>query len=284
MSSSGVAISRNSHALLQEGVDAKSMNRDDPLVSVVTASFEALEGLKTTVESVRTQTCRDVEHIVIDGGSRDGTRQWLERQDDLAWLSEPDGGIADALNKGVAMARGRYLLVLQAEDAFLNETSLAMAVPHLTGDADIVSFDVLFERAAGPIRYRSNGWTRKTNFKMTIPHQGAFCQRRLFERIGTFDPTIRVAMDYDFFLRAHRAGARVETVAEVLARMPDTGISSQLDWPSLSRRFAEERRIHRAHCRGPAMRAIYAVYWPLYLAYRRGRHGIQALLSGKERA
>lgn len=260
------------------------MSRRDPLVSVVTASFEALDGLRTTVESVRTQTCRDVEHIVIDGGSRDGTRQWLEKQDDLAWLSEPDDGIADALNKGVAMARGRYLLVLQAEDAFLNETSLAMAVSHLTGYADIVSFDVLFERDAGPIRFRSSGWTKKTNFKMTTPHQGAFCHRRLFERIGSFDPTICVAMDYDFFLRAHRAGARVETVAEVLARMPDTGISSQRDWPSLSKRFAEERRIHRAHCAGSALRMIYVVYWPLYLAYRWVKYRLENIRSGADRA
>ena len=260
------------------------MNRGDPLVSVVTASFEAIDGLKMTVESVRTQTCRDVEHIVIDGGSRDGTRQWLERQDDLTWLSEPDDGIADALNKGVAMARGRYLLVLQAEDAFLTETSLAMAVPHLTGDADIVSFDVLFERCTAAVRYRSYGWTKKINFKTTIPHQGAFCRRRLFQRIGAFDPGIRVAMDYDFFLRAYRNDACIKTVPEVLARMPDTGVSSQLNWPSLSQRFAEERRIHRAHCTGSVMRAIYTVYWPLYSAYRRGKHGLETIMLGADRA
>ena len=245
-----------------------------PLVSVVTASFEALDGLKATVESVRAQGFAGVEHVVVDGGSRDGTREWLEASPDLVWVSEPDDGIADALNKGVTMARGDWILVLQAEDTFVDAGALARAAPHLDGDAEIVSFDVLFEGGAASLRHRSRGLTGKTNFKTTIPHQGAFCHRRLYERIGAFDPAMRVAMDYDFFLRAHRAGARVRLVPEILARMPDTGVSSRRDWPSLAHRFSEERRIHRAHCPGPAMRALYAAYWPAYLAYRRGRHAL----------
>ena len=246
------------------------MTGTTPLVSVVTASFNALDGLKATAESVRSQTFRDVEHVIADGGSWDGTTEWLGETDDLVWSSAPDKGIADALNKGLAMSRGRYVLVLQAEDTFLTETSLAMAAPMLDGDTDIVSFDVLFDGET-PTRRRSRGLTIATNFKTTIPHQGAFCHRRLYERIGGFDQGIRVAMDYDFFVRALRAGATTKVVPKILSRMPDTGISSQKDWPSLSHRFSEERRIHRTQCPGPAMRAVYAVYWPAYLAYRRGR-------------
>ena len=90
-------------------------------------------------------------------------------------------------------------------------------------------------------------------------------------RIGAFDTGFRIAMDYEFFRRAGRAGAGFRRVPEVLAHMPDTGVSSQLDWPALTARFAEERRVHLRHCPGPAMRAVYAAYWPAYLVYRRVR-------------
>ena len=241
-----------------------------PLVSIVTATYNALPGLRRTVESVACQTMRDFEHIIIDGGSTDGTREYLEgRGASVRWVSEPDEGIADALNKGVALARGTYVLVLQADDEFMDSESLARAASYLDGETDIVSFDVSFEMPTGSRRYRSRGLNFRTNFKTTIPHQGAFCRRKLFERIGNFDETFRIGMDYEFFLRAYRSCATVRRVPHMLSRMADTGVSSQRDWLSLAGRFAEERRVHLTHCHGAAMLLVYAAYWPVYLLYRR---------------
>ena len=243
-----------------------------PAVSVVTAAWNALEGLKATAASVAEQSCQDVEHIIVDGGSTDGTREWLEELGGrVRWISEPDDGIADALNKAMAMARGEYVLVLHAEDTLLDRNSLARALPHLSGGEDIVSFDVMFETAAGERRLVSRGLSSALAFKTTIPHQGAFCRRDLFERLGPFDTSFRIAMDYEFFLRARRAKATERLVPEVLSRMPDTGVSSRLDWPSLRHRFAEFRRAQAKHFASPGMRAVYAAYWPLYLTYRRMR-------------
>ena len=78
-------------------------------------------------------------------------------------------------------------------------------------------------------------------------------------------------MDYEFFLRAVQRGASVEYVPETLSVMRDTGISSRQDWPTLRRRFAEERRIHRQRCRSAGMALVYRLYWSLYLPYRRAR-------------
>jgi GT2 family glycosyltransferase len=108
-------------------------------------------------------------------------------------------------------------------------------------------------------------------FKTQFFHQGARCPRDLFERVGGVDRRYTIAMDYEFFLRAVRRGASVERVSEVLAVMRDTGISSRRDWPTLSRRFAEERAIHRQHCPGPATALVYRAYWGLYLPYRQAR-------------
>lgn len=272
-----VKATQNGSFAAMEGRDTGSA----PLISIVTATFNSLPALRRTVESVATQTFRDVEHVIVDGASRDGTLTYLEGLGcRVRWISEPDSGIADALNKGVAMTRGTYVLVLQADDVFAGPDSLAEAVPYLDDGPDIVSFDVLFQTAQGDRRIRSRGLTFWTNFKTTIPHQGAFCRRVLFDRIGLFNSSFQIGMDYDFFLRAHRAGTIVQRVPEILAHMPASGVSSEREWPSLARRFAEERRAHLAHCPGPAMRAAYALYWPAYLSYRRLRAVCAPAASG----
>ncbi|MEM6973156.1 MAG: glycosyltransferase family 2 protein [Pseudomonadota bacterium] len=240
-----------------------------PLVSVVTAAWNAHEGVQATVESVAAQSFAACEHIVVDGASDDGTPAYLDSLGErVRWISEPDHGIADALNKGVRMARGEWILVLQAGDTFADETSLSAVVPALAGDADIVSGAVMLYGAEASKILEPGSLGPRLEFKTSIPHQGAFCRRSLFERIGLFDTTIRIAMDYEFFLRARRRGARATQISQTVARMPDDGVSSQKDWPSLARRFGEERRIHLAHCPGPLMRLVYALYWPTYLAYR----------------
>lgn len=250
-----------------------------PLVSIVTAAFNALPGLRRTVESVAGQTLGDVEHIVVDGGSRDGTRSYLERLGPaVRWISEPDDGIAEALNKGVAMARGAYVLVLQADDVFAGPESLERAAAYLEGGHDIVAFDILFgegERARY-IQTRFPG--HRLNFK-PIRHQGVIVRRDLFAAIGKFDESFRICMDYDFLLRAHRTGASITSAPVLLSRMAEGGISSRRDWQSLADRFAEERRVHLKNCPGPAMRAVYALYWPAYLAYRRLRAALAPIQS-----
>lgn len=247
---------------------------DSPLVTVVTATYGALDGLKRTVDSVRQQDFKSVEHVIIDGGSIDGTVDYLESLGDAVtlWISEPDTGIADAMNKGIAQARGRFVLVLHAEDTFVDRGALGRATEHLSDPSDdIISFDVLFMRDGTGRAYRSRAFCWKTYFKTTIPHQGAFCRRDLFDRIGMFDTSFRIGMDYEFLLRALRRGATCRLVPETVSCMPATGTSSRLDWPSLRQRFTEESRAQDRHCPNRLMRTVYAAYWPLYLTYRRAK-------------
>ena len=244
-----------------------------PLISIVTAVRNARATVGDTIASVRDQTFRHREHIVVDGASTDGTLDIIRAHGAAlaGWSSEPDAGIADAMNKGLARARGRYVLFLHADDYLTDPDALARAAPALASGADIYAFDILFEGAAGTVRRRPRGRSWRLMFKTQFWHQGTLCRRDLFERIGGFDRRYAIAMDYEFFLRAVRLGASVERVPEVLAVMRDTGISSRRDWPTLRRRFAEERAIHRQHCPGPAMALAYRAYWALYWPYRRVR-------------
>lgn len=243
-----------------------------PRISVVTICYNSEANLRETLESVKTQTYDDFEYIVVDGGSSDNTINIIEEYNGAIdrFVSERDDGIADAMNKGIDLSSGDYIFFLHSDDCFLDNRALERAARHL-GNEEILFFDIMFGSWDNFERQKPRGFGVTANFKTPVWHQGLLCARSLLNRLGGFDTSYRVAMDFDFFLRAMRAGVTTRYVDEVAVAMRDTGISSQRDWPSLSKRFAEERRLQLAHCRGPLMRAVYGVYWPLYFAYRRSR-------------
>lgn len=181
------------------------------------------------------------------------------------------------MNKGFANATGDYILFLHADDYLLASDSLAKAAPHLASGADICAFDILFQTASGSERRKPRCATWHLFFKTGFFHQGCFCRRDLFDRIGAFDTNYSIAMDYDFFLRAVQRGASVKYVPEVLSVMRNTGVSSQQDWSTLRKRFSEEQKIHRQLCQSAKMALVYRIYWSLYLPYRRSLHLLRSL-------
>lgn len=243
-----------------------------PKVSVITASLNCADGLRECLESVARQQGVTLEHLVIDGGSTDGTiallEQWSPR---LAfWCSEPDSGIAEAMNKGIAQAAGEWLLFLQGDDYFADPLALRDAIATCAPLDDICAFPVRFGSLARSVVLQPRGNGIWLNFKNGFNHQATLIRRTLFNRIGNYDTRFKIAIDYEFFLRAARKGAQVSRHrAPVLSLMGDAGVSSRRDWPGLSRRFAEERRIHALH-RPPGTAPFYAAFWALYLSYRRG--------------
>jgi glycosyltransferase involved in cell wall biosynthesis len=243
----------------------------EPRISVVTASFNAAPALARTLKSVADQTFAAIEHIVIDGGSEDGTRNMLQGEGArLRWVSEADRGIADALNKGVAMARGDYILVLQAGDTLADPDILAQVAARL-GTVDIASFSVRITGEGEPPEGRifpSTGLGPRLSRYMTVPHQGALVKASLFERIGGFDEQLKVAMDYDFMLRARAAGASCLIDPLVIAQMPADGISARRDRASLRARLAENRRVQARYLKTPRERLRHAAFWALYPIYK----------------
>lgn len=217
---------------------------------------------------MQSQTERDFEHIVIDGGSTDGTVDWLKGQSRYVnWISEPDSGVAHALNKGVEWATGDWILVLQADDTFLSENSLARGAERLASEAQFVCFDVEFRSESGSRTLRTHGLSPRLYLK-SLPHQGVFTRSSVFEALGLFDTSLSVCFDYEFFLRAYKTGMSCEVWHVPLTEMPNTGISSRLDWPSQQVRFGEERLIQMKHSESSSLTTFYRAYWPAYLTYR----------------
>lgn len=244
-----------------------------PLISIVTACLNSERHIGQTLDSVTAQQGISCEQVVVDGGSIDRTVEIVSEalRPKGHWISEPDTGIADAMNKGVALSRGEWLLFLQSDDYLRGPTVLARAAVHFAPDLDVCAFPVHFGNDASLAVVNPRGANWWLNFKTGLNHQATFIRRSLFERIGGYDTNFRIAMDYEFFLRAYRAGARFKCFSEpVVSVMRDSGISSQRDWPNLKRRFAEEERVHRKF-ETRRLALLYDMWWAMYPPYRRMR-------------
>ncbi len=214
----------------------QGVDKSKQIVSVITAAFNSLATLPGTVASVRKQVGVGVEHIVVDGGSKDGTADWLkDKGNGLVWLSEPDEGIGDAMNKGARLAGGEWLLFLQADDWLAEADSLSRVLSLWDGSSELIACPIQFESGRVLVPRCDRPYYRW--FKQGVLHQGALIRKSAFLRIGEYDTRFRVAMDYDWFLRGHRNSLSVQILSDTLAIMGEEGVSSQDDWPSLRRRL-----------------------------------------------
>ena len=183
-----------------------------PNISVITVCLNAAEFIEQAIQSVLSQSYPGIEYIIIDGGSTDGTVDIIRKYDaQLAyWHSQPDHGVAHAFNLGLAQAHGDWLLYLNADDLLLEPTGIEQMAPHLLRyqDADVVFGSMLsLTREPDPklvplCKIAGHPW-RWQEFRRVnrIPHQAAFTHRRYFDRVGWFDESFRIAMDYEHFLR-----------------------------------------------------------------------------------
>lgn len=249
------------------------------LISVITINFNGAGHIEKTIKSVLEQSCDDIQYIVIDGGSTDGSLEIINRySNNIHYLiSEADGGIADAMNKGIRQATGDYLVFLHADDVFTSSTSIAEACKYINHSHSIIACDIFYGQKKP--RYSSRGFNFWINFKTGLMHQGVLCPRTIFEQIGEFDTQFRIAMDYDFFLRAYRHEIPLVNCPVILSTMGDAGISSQKDWPSLLERFGEEKKVHQKNCSSFLMKLVYIIYWPVYISYRRIKYSINTIAN-----
>jgi len=185
---------------------------NQPTVSIITVSLNAAAFIEDTIRSVLSQTYPALEYIIIDGGSTDGTVETIRKYDSrLAyWHSRRDRGLAHAFNLGLAQARGDWLVYLNADDYFQGPEVVEGMAPQLQAHADA---EVVFGQVAliprrglapgeSPAIYGGPWRWQRFRFVCTIPHQAAFTRRRYFDRVGSFNEDLALAMDYEHYLRA----------------------------------------------------------------------------------
>lgn len=244
----------------------------EPLLSIVTITYNSEKYLQDTIDSVASQTYPFIEYIIIDGQSTDDTLSIIKRNEEKInfWSSEKDNGIADAMNKGLEKVTGDFVLFLHSDDYLVCNNCIEDALNYLDDLHDIFAFSILFKTKDQVKHKKTPSWDARFNLKTKLLHQGVLCRKDLFERIGVFSTRYKVAMDYDFFLRAYRKRCNVKLIDDfLLSVMRDTGVSSRGDWDSLKRRFAEEKIAHYKNSTGLFMNLAYGVYWLAYPAYRK---------------
>jgi GT2 family glycosyltransferase len=199
-----------------------------PLISVVTVVRNAAATLERTIRSVLEQNFPSVEYIVIDGGSTDGSLEIIRRHEDriACWLSEPDTGIFDAMNKGVALATGEYVAILNADDYYEPAALQCVAEAIGTERPDVVYTDFTFVVDDVGLAGRVTA-TADLRRGMTLCHPGMFVRRDVYERHGLYETKSRYSSDYDLALRLHLAGVRFVKVAEPLVCFRSGGAAEQ---------------------------------------------------------
>lgn len=181
--------------------------KDNMKLSIITINYNNAAGLKKTLESVATQTCTDFEHIIVDGASTDGSVEVIREYENtlashLTWLSEPDTGIYNAMNKGVRIANGEYTLMLNSGDYLVDEYVVENVLPLLDG-TDIIQGNTIEDYINQKIRNRGYGTSNIDFFdvmKGHFLHQASFCRKCLFDKYGYFDESYRMVSDTKFFM------------------------------------------------------------------------------------
>jgi glycosyltransferase involved in cell wall biosynthesis len=204
-------------------------------ISVVTVVFNRRDTIEDALRSVASQGYGNVEHIVVDGGSRDGTMDVLNAYRDQidVLVSEADRGIYDAMNKGVRLANGDVVAFLNADDVYAHDEVIAgvaklMQLEHL----DALLGDAAFFRPDDPLRrvrrYDSSRFSPKRIAWGWMPaHSALFLRREVFERVGAFRTDYRIAGDFEFIARAFWPGnLRYQHMPEILVNMRTGGIST----------------------------------------------------------
>lgn len=174
---------------------------DKPLITIITVVFNNKKGIQKTINSIINQSYDNVEYIVIDGGSTDGTVGLIERYDHCIdyWVSEPDGGIYGAMNKGISLAQGDIIGLINSAD-FCGKATLGDIAKQYDEAVDVYYADVriVFE-AFDLIK------TQKAHFNyckgMPICHQSLFIHKRIYNKLGLYSLSYRFLSDYDFFMR-----------------------------------------------------------------------------------
>lgn len=173
-------------------------------LSIITINYNNLLGLQKTIASVTSQTWQEFEYIVIDGGSTDGSATYLESQTNKItyWVSEPDKGIYNAMNKGIAKATGEYLLFLNSGDHFIDAYSLEKVQKHLINDA-VIYFNINVV-ANGESYVLENPTAMSFSYlHNNLPcHQCTFIHQSVFERVGYYDENLKIVADWKLLLQA----------------------------------------------------------------------------------
>lgn len=243
-----------------------------PLISIVTAVYNGERHIEQTINSVLNQTYNNIEYIIVDGGSNDKTLDIIRQYEDQIdyYTSEPDEGISDAFNKGITLARGEWIGLINADDWYELDSCQIVAKYN--------EYDFLF----GTVRYWDDDRSYTDRAKpeiiyedMRINHPTLFVKRQLYEELGVYDKSLKFAMDYDLVLRLFEANKKYINTEKVIANMRTEGISQQF-WVK-SKTEAKEVKIRHGVSKYKASKYLITIRSKRYILDLLKRYNLSIL-------
>ena len=203
-------------------------------ISIITITFNSAKTLQRALDSVQSQSYGNIEHVIVDGASTDGTRAMIEayaaKNLNVRWISEKDDGIYNAINKGIRMATGDIIGFLHSDDIFNSSDSIEqIAAAFETGNVDVVYGDLQYCRAGKVVRkWNSNSFNpRSLKYGWMPPHPTVYVRREVYEQVGPYDEWFRISADYDMMLRIFKSNYTTHYIPSILVSMETGGASNK---------------------------------------------------------
>jgi glycosyltransferase involved in cell wall biosynthesis len=198
-----------------------------PRVSIITVVYNGARHLEQCILAIAEQTYANIEYIVVDGGSTDGSVEIIRQNESRIdkWTSEKDAGLYDAMNKGVAMVTDpeAYVLFANADDHLHSPDAVSRVIELSDGEDLVYGKMILTDGEISGVAGREVGY--RDLAQQTLCHPATFVRRKIFDRIGKFDTSYRIAADYDFIVRAFRSGISTRFVDVIVSTMRMGGVS-----------------------------------------------------------
>lgn len=199
------------------------------LLSIITVNYNNKLGLNKTIQSLMNQSNVNYEYIIIDGGSTDGSLEIIEKNKNLInyAVSEKDGGIYDAMNKGIKYATGKYCLFLNAGDSLFDANTIENLYNEIiNGDEEIIFGSIYMEDANKPFIKHFHDFSLYMASYSPMPHQSTIIQTKLLKTLKGYDVNFKILADRVFFIEAYLNNARFKRLNLCITRYDMTGISS----------------------------------------------------------
>jgi len=219
-------------------------NTNNDLISIVTVVFNGEQHIEETIKSIISQSYKNVEYIIVDGGSTDRTLEIIRQYSDKIdyWISEKDEGISDAFNKGINLAQGELIGLINADD-YLIEGSLQVVMnTYKKSDPKVICAGmVILHPKRDPRTWYST--LASLDKEMTIAHPATFIPRIFYDKVGGYRTDFKVAMDYELMLRMKKSSIDFLMLGHITTTMRGGGVSSQHYWAGLLE-ITKARKIH----------------------------------------
>ena len=203
-------------------------------LSIITINYNDAKGLKLTMDSVLGQTNQEFEYVVVDGASKDDSVAVIQsyNANNINWISEPDSGIYNAMNKGIERATGNYLLFLNSGDVFYDEKVLEDVFQYLDGTHSFVAGNLYYKKLNGTeiIRKHPEKLTFGYLAAKTVSHPSTFIKKDMFDLYGSYNEENKIVSDWEFFFKALALnGASFLSVDRIITNFDMNGISSSAE-------------------------------------------------------